>query len=79
MNPEALTIISTGIALAALNVGLIAWLRADFRSEVADLKHGQVRLEDRLLAVDKEQARTSGLLEGLGLTGRAGPTPNPAD
>lgn len=79
MSLEALTIIGTGIALAALNVGLIAWLRADVRSDVADLKQGQARLEDRLLAVDKEQARTSGLLEGLGLTGRAEPTPSPGD
>lgn len=37
---------------------------------------GQHRLEDRLLAVEKEQARTSGLLEGLGITGRAAQTPN---
>ena len=37
---------------------------------------GQHRLEDRLLAVEKEQARTSGLIEGFGITGRAGPTPN---
>ena len=32
------------------------------------------QLEDRLLAVEKEQARTSGLLKGLGITGRAAPT-----
>ena len=37
---------------------------------------GQHRLEDRLLAVEKEQARTSGMLEGLGITGRATQTPN---
>lgn len=69
MSAEALTIVATGIALAALNVGLIAWLRSD----LADVKRGQVRLEDRLAAVEKEQARTTGLLEGLGLTGRAEP------
>lgn len=33
--------------------------------------YGQHRIEDRLLAIKKEQARTAGLLEGLGLTGRA--------
>ncbi len=54
----------TGIALAAINVGLFAWLRSDMR-------HGQTRLEDCLLALVKAQARTSGLLVGLGLTGRA--------
>ena len=37
---------------------------------------GQHRLEDRLLAVEKEQVRTSGLIEGFGITGHAGPAPN---
>ena len=36
----------------------------------------QHRLEDRLLAVEKEQARTSGLLKGLGINGRAAHTPD---
>ena len=75
MNVETLTIIGT---LAVLNIALFAWLRSDVRSNVRDLKEGQSRLEDRLLAVEKEQARTSGLLEGLGLTGRAKPEPAPA-
>ena len=64
------SVIGVGITLAALIVGLIAWLHAD-------MKHGQTRLEDRLLAVEKEQARTSGLLEGLGFTGRATPDSQP--
>ena len=34
------------------------------------------RVETRLLAVEKEQARTSGLLEVLGLTGRSDPATN---
>ena len=86
MSPEAFTIIGTGIALAALNVGLIAWLRSDMRRIEtdfkagqnrigADFKAGQNRVEDRLVAVEKEQARTAGLLEGFGLTGRADPAP----
>ena len=33
--------------------------------------NGQTRLEQRLVAVEKETARIGGLLEGLGLTGRA--------
>ena len=37
------------------------------------------RLDVHLLAVEKEQARTSGLLEGLGLTGRTEPSPGPGD
>ena len=32
---------------------------------------GRARLEGRLVAVEKETARIGGLLEGLGLTGRA--------
>ena len=32
------------------------------------------QLEDRLLAVEKEQVRTSGLLKGLGITGCAAQT-----
>ena len=32
--------------------------------------NGQNRIEDRLLAVERSQAHTSGLLEGLGLTGQ---------
>ena len=70
MSAEAFTIVATGIALAALNVGLIAWLRSD----LADVKRGQTRLEDRLGAVEREQTRAAGLLEGLGLAGRAEPS-----
>ena len=43
------------------------------------MKHGHIRLEDRILAGEKEQARTTGLLEGLGFTGRARPDPGTAD
>ena len=37
------------------------------------IRNGQTRLENRLLAVEKETARIGGLLEGLGLTGRTKP------
>ena len=63
MSPDAPTIIATGVALAAVNVWLFACLSSDIR-------HRQTRLEDRLLPVEKEQARASGLLRGLGLTAR---------
>ena len=66
MTVEAWTIIGTAIALAALNIGLFRWLHGDMK-----------QLNERMLAIDKEQARTSGLLEGLGLTGRATPTTQP--
>ena len=58
LSQELIAIVLVGIGLA----GLILHLgrRID-------------RIDARLLAVEKEQARTSGLLEGLGLTGRAEP------
>ena len=73
MSPEAWTILGAAIAIAGLLVGLVAWLRGDMKDRFTRLEDGQARLETRLLAVEKEQARTSRLLEGLGLTGRAEP------
>ena len=64
MSVEAWTIIGTGVALAALQIALFRWLRVDIR-----------HIETRMIAVEKEQARTAGLLEGLGLVGRAAPPP----
>lgn len=71
------SVIGVGITLAALIAGLIAWVRSDVRRLDTDFRTGQTRLETRLLAIEKEQARTSGLLEGLGLTGRATPDSQP--
>ena len=64
LSQELIAIVLVGIGLA----GLILHLgkRID-------------RLDVRLLAVGKEQARTSGLLEGLGLTGRAEPNHGSGD
>ena len=64
LSQELIAIVLVGIGLA----GLILHLgkRID-------------RLDVRLLAVEKEQARTFGLLEGLGLTGRAEPSPGHGD
>lgn len=58
LSRELIAIVLAGIGLA----GLIPHLgkRID-------------RIDARLLAVEKEQARTSELLEGLGLSGRAEP------
>ena len=79
--PQCFTIIGSvigvGITLAALIVGLIAWVRSDVRRLDTDFRTGQTRLETRLLAVGKEQARTSRLLEGLELTSRATPDSQP--
>jgi uncharacterized membrane-anchored protein YhcB (DUF1043 family) len=70
-------VIGVGITLAALIVGLIARVRSDVRRLETYLRDGQTRIETRLLAVEKEQARTSGLLKGLGLTGRTTPHSQP--
>ena len=67
MSGDVQTIIGT---LAALDVALFAWLRSDLKGTLH-------RLEDRMGAVEKEQARTTGLLECLGLTGRATPPSAP--
>ena len=79
MSAEAWTIIAAAVAISGLLVGLVTWLRGDMKDRFARLESGQHRLETRLLAVEKEQARTSGLLEGLGLTGRTEPAPGAGD
>ena len=59
--PETFTVIGTGIALAALNVGLFAWLRSDvreLRQEVHQHGHQIGSLRERM-------AKLEGLLEGL--------------
>ena len=54
------TILLVGLALASL-----------MRSGLARLEGRLVAVENRLVAVEKETARLGGLLEGLGLVGRA--------
>lgn len=71
MTLDAWTIIGTGVALAVLITYLSTWLRSD-------MKEGHRTLEERLRAVEREQARVAGLLEGPGLTGRATPTTQPS-
>ena len=84
MTVEAWTLVGDVLTLAALNIGLFSWLRGDMKALEADMNDGLRTLEagikselrqigDRLLAVEKEQARTSVWLEGLGLAGRATP------
>ena len=51
-----LTIVGTGIALAALNIGLFVWLRTDMRE-----------LRQRMSALEKAQAHRAGLLGELGI------------
>ena len=64
MNPDTLTIIVAIIGVGTtVGVGLATLILTT-----------SGRLGIRLTAVEKETARLSGLLEGLGLTGRATPT-----
>ena len=59
VSQETFTIIGVGIALA----GIIFASNGRLGDRID-------RVETRLAAVEKETARTGGLLEGLGLTGR---------
>lgn len=86
MTIEAWIGIGTALTLAALSIGLFAWLRADMREAFRALEggmHGSPRaLEtggegelrrpgERLHAVACEQARICGFLKGLALAKRA--------
>ena len=63
MSPDALIVIGIGIALAAINVALTAWLRAglkyDYSRRDDRFRH---RVEDRLRNIEIEQARMNGFL-----------------
>ena len=61
ITPDTFTVVGTGIALAALNIGLFAWLRSDvqeLRQEVH--QHGQ-----QIGSLRERMAKLEGLLEGL--------------
>ena len=79
---ELLTIIGSiatvGIALGAVVIGSNANLHEEMRAEMQDFRtevRSDIRsLEARLTAVERRQARTEGLLEGLrdAIASRAG-------
>ena len=54
-----------GIGLAALMIGLFAWLRTDIAGLRADMDKRLDDLDSRLRAVEHGQAKLEGLLEGL--------------
>ena len=76
LTPILVAVATVGVGLAALMVGLFAWLRQDARqmedrlTNRLDRLEAQTndrfdRLENRLAAVDHGQAKLEGLLEGL--------------
>ena len=62
MDTELFTV---GIALAALMIGLFAWLRPDIAGLRTDMNRRLDDLDSRLRAVEHGQAKLEGLLEGL--------------
>ena len=68
---QVLIIIGTNITVVA---GIFFWLRADIKrleDKMEDkIDTGFKSMDDRLRKVETEQARMSGLLEGLGLSGK---------
>ncbi len=60
------------LSLAGLQIGLVAWLRADMRSmegriesRLASMEGRLATLEGRLTTLERSQAKLEGLLEGL--------------
>ena len=71
MSGEIITIVSVGVALAGLLVGLFAGLRQDMTHLRQDIK----QVEERVGRFEHSQAKLEGLLEGLreAITGREAP------
>lgn len=80
LTPILVAVATVGVGLAALMVGLFAWLRQDMGGRIERLEsrtndrfdrmeaqtNGRFdRLENRLAAVEHGQAKLEGLLEGL--------------
>ena len=68
------------LGLAALLIGLFAWLRSDMakiearlRDDIKQLAERVGRLDERVARLDHSQAKLEGLLEGLreAITGRS--------
>ena len=76
------SIVAAGIALGAVVIGSNASLHAELRTEMqslrADVRTDIRALEHRLVAVERRQARTEGLLEGLrdAITAQRGQDPS---
>ena len=89
MSGEIITIVSVGVALAGLLVGLFAGLRQDMthlrqdmaqmrvelRQDMTHLRQDIKQVEERVGRFEHSQAKLEGLLEGLreAITGREAP------
>ena len=65
MSPETYTVLGTGIALAALNIGLFAWLRSDVREQGKQILDVRERMHHLETELRERMAKLEGLLEGL--------------
>ena len=78
------SVLAVGVGLASLIVTMIRNLRRDLgaridglETRIDGLETRMDGLEARIRALESVLARLTGLLEGLGLTGRARPEPDP--
>ena len=57
MSADTIAIISTGVALAVLIIGLFAWLRADIREHTGRLDGRITQLDERITRLDERITR----------------------
>ena len=65
MSAESLTVIGTGIALAALIFTMLRALRADVTKQLDEVRRSVQTLDDRVRTHGERMAKLEGLLEGL--------------
>ena len=65
MSAESLTVIGTGIALAALIFTMLRALRADVTKQFDEVRQSMRTLGDRVRNHGERMAKLEGLLEGL--------------
>lgn len=71
------SVLAVGVGLATLIVIMIRGLRRDLDARIDGLGSRMDGLDARVRTLESALARLTGLLEGLGLTGRARPEPDP--
>jgi hypothetical protein len=71
------SVLAVGVGLATLIITMIRGLRRDLDARIDGLGARMDGLDARVRTLESALARLTGLLEGLGLTGRARPEPDP--